>query len=1403
MSSDNHGFVHDEIVVQPATPTSTEGQQQPQNPNQGRKRSVDVGTSTAQIIIESEPPVSNRDCWSSMCDVFGTRQSAYITQLRPISTYLLRCQEALKIFQFELERDIKTKQSSMATYQHVMDCVIEINHVSMHRDLNIPPDEHTMLRSVAYEMALLARIIEEVANQANDKPRSRTNSFARLTISAPTVHTSTEGDETRDIGSGESVPAVDVGSLKDNISKVFDMVENLMKYIDKKTERRWWLRDVINFTQAAVKVALFISAAISVAYHENQIAPIITLVITIIQIMGQLSLVLLSLLLPVTLANVYSCAGFVKSSSSIDFSDLKVKLLTLEGHLKHEEEVNPSNGYFMIPVYNKGSYTLKVASPAGYYFEPDTIEIKIDGKTDACSNNEDLVFKLTGFSVRGTVDGAPAGLSLVLTQNGKQVDSTKTFEGGKYEMRAPPGKYEVSTGADASECIARGKATVEVKDSPVAVTPNLKISGYQLEIATKNMEHHPFTDAVMTLYATSFIDLPNVKCETSEGAHDVPTTHNVRCALGKTDPRGRLTVPCVPSGKYYLQPTHEDGVTSISFAPRTGLIEITQKANEAVFQAASATGRVRVLSKDLPLSNVEVVVNGQKSGKTDSQGHFTLENLKENEHTTVTATAPHTHFNTVQVNVQFPRVSVEDVRVQKFDICGQMEKTEEGKLEKLTFTRKDDKRSLEITPKSDGSFCQAVSPGQFTIEPTDKASSLTPRLLEVDVLTKPVTNLRFTHFKTNANVHVSCIGACPTSTISLFLPGQTLVRSVKGTDVFVFENIGPGTYSARLDDNGRGCWEQSEMTLKVEQSKTQPTIHFKQNGFAAQIEISHPAKIEWSNVDRKQLAGKTETKGGEVISICVPTSGVYDISLDSCYKFDQQQFKLTVPFDGVHKEKAIAARITGQIDLENDKSAGVSLRVKSSAGDREIQVSTNENGKFEFEEPLASSGEQMLMVPSSKLRLFEPTSKIITITGKCIDNAVVFKSFRGIFLDGSIKPAVENAAVKAVLKTDKDVVIETVSGKDGKFRIGPVKRIEDYDITATLDGFKFSPTSTPGHFGSVKLSQLSIKVADEVTNEPLDGVLLSLVGGKGSDYRSNNVLDATAQKNFVALAPGEYFVRAILQEYKFSPSTSTISVKEGQHENVVLKGKRVSFSAYGKMREMSANAVSDVLIEALSQGCDLHQSEATTSSDGTFRIRGLLPNCEYNVYAKAYVDGANAPHTFPRQFTVSMTPEDVKGLEFIATKTVKTTDISVEIGMESVPEVQSVRVVITKNDNEHIQTATVVAPQYLHYLVNLPRDGEEYAIRVEPERPPQAFNAKTVRVVADAAMKVARVPLTTSKKLNDVDISVGSLLSLPFFVSLALIFFNQNRVLEYLELFLDFSRSTFRPATPDNHRRRR
>lgn len=42
-------------------------------------------------------------------------------------------------------------------------------------------------------------------------------------------------------------------SLKERIERNSEMLEKLLKFVDKKTERRWWLRDVINFAQVCFK----------------------------------------------------------------------------------------------------------------------------------------------------------------------------------------------------------------------------------------------------------------------------------------------------------------------------------------------------------------------------------------------------------------------------------------------------------------------------------------------------------------------------------------------------------------------------------------------------------------------------------------------------------------------------------------------------------------------------------------------------------------------------------------------------------------------------------------------------------------------------------------------------------------------------------------------------------------------------------------------------------------------------------------------------------------------------------------------------------------------------------------------------------------------------------------------
>ncbi|KJH51009.1 hypothetical protein DICVIV_02867 [Dictyocaulus viviparus] len=294
------------------------------------------------------------------------------------------------------------------------------------------------------------------------------------------------------------------------------------------------------------------------------------------------------------------------------------------------------------------------------------------------------------------------------------------------------------------------------------------------------------------------------------------------------------------------------------------------------------------------------------------------------------------------------------------------------------------------------------------------------------------------------------------------------------------------------------------------------------------------------------------------------------------------------------------------------------------------------------------------------------------------------------------------------------------------------------------------------------------------------------------------MVDKTGEINFVGLAPGNYFLRAILQEYKFEPSTTTITIKEGQHEYVKLRGKKVSFSAYGHVREMSGLPVAGVIVEALSEQCDQHHSEAATTQDGSYRIRALKPNCQYTVSVKGTLENEAAPHCFPTHFHVQMTGEDLKGLDMIAAPYHFNTDVAVEIEFGAMTIPSSYRLILQEN-GEIISNSIVRAPVSVFYHNNLPRDGREYSVRVEPDRHSQFFLAKTVFFTADAPVHVVRVPITMTRRSGEVEISVASLFALPFFGIIALGFFNQGRARELLRSFL----SVIHPSSTFERKRRK
>lgn len=99
--------------------------------------------------------------------------------------------------------------------------------------------------------------------------------------------------------------------------------------------------------------------------------------------------------------------------------------------------------------------TLKIA-------EPSFVNIKVDGKTDPCTRNEDINFMLESLAVEGVLRSGdqtgPADVLLILTnESGTVIAETRTTANGAYRFKAPPGKYMV-TGD-----ISLGKPTYTVK----------------------------------------------------------------------------------------------------------------------------------------------------------------------------------------------------------------------------------------------------------------------------------------------------------------------------------------------------------------------------------------------------------------------------------------------------------------------------------------------------------------------------------------------------------------------------------------------------------------------------------------------------------------------------------------------------------------------------------------------------------------------------------------------------------------------------------------------------------------------------------------------------------------------------------------------------------------------------
>ncbi|CAK5076881.1 unnamed protein product [Meloidogyne enterolobii] len=251
-------------------------------------------------------------------------------------------------------------------------------------------------------------------------------------------------------------------------------------------------------------------------------------------------------------ADVIGCEGFVK-------------LFTSQGNLKYEAECNPQNGYFLIPIYNKGKYLVKIIAPDGYVFgiifnsfffellfskEPKLYEIEI-GNNGGCS--EELNFNLAGLQISGRIlNGEDSSLVLGLfkQEDGELVGKTIVDKDGNYNFVTWPGKYVISPFSGSTKCLSQGSIKIEVGTTPMVIKPDLRIEGYSLEVNVVDEKGAPFLSTNVVLQSDKQIKFENLPLSAEQ-----PITINEGQKWFykfNTNSSGSTLINCLPPGKYII-----------------------------------------------------------------------------------------------------------------------------------------------------------------------------------------------------------------------------------------------------------------------------------------------------------------------------------------------------------------------------------------------------------------------------------------------------------------------------------------------------------------------------------------------------------------------------------------------------------------------------------------------------------------------------------------------------------------------------------------------------------------------------------------------------------------------------------------------------------------------------------
>ncbi|KAA0713171.1 Nodal modulator 1 pM5 protein [Triplophysa tibetana] len=943
------------------------------------------------------------------------------------------------------------------------------------------------------------------------------------------------------------------------------------------------------------------------------------------------------------------CGGFVKSDVEINYSLIEIKLYTKQGSLKYQTDCAPFNGYFMIPLYDKGDFVLKIEPPSGWSFEPTTVDLHVDGINDICTKEQDINFLFTGFSVLGTVLSkghlsGPAGVEVSLRKAGENdvLHTVLTQASGQYTfLKVLPGSYDI-TASHATWTLEQSSTTVVLLNENAPASAPLIVKGYDVSGEVQS-DGEPMRGVNFLLYS------PGV-------------TQEVPYYRGE-----RITFDVAPS-RMNFKVQHDSLIL------------------EPVFRVMgfSVMGRVLNSLNGEGVADAVVMLNNQIKAETKEDGSFRLENMTTGTYT-ITSQKELMFFEPITVKIAPSTPQLPDIITAGFSVCGQIlvSSLPEGVKQlgryKVTLSAQSQDQVLRtIESDSQGAFCFQVKPDDYSVqvslpEAEVKAGlALQPYSLHVSLVDHPITDLLFTQFIASVSGSVSCLVACADLTVTLqplSRQGERQNLQLSGSSEtlsFTFNNVLPGKYKVAITQE-EWCWKHKSVEIDVLDSDVQE-VEFRQIGYLLRCTLSHAITLEFfQDGSTPENVGIYNLSKG-VNRFCLSKPGVYKVTPRSCHQFEQDYYTYNTSAPSILTLTAVRHHMTGVIIT--DKMLDVTVTIKSSIESepalvlgpllsveeqrREQQLleiaarmkEKQERGEEqnppvqekpeELQKPFhyefsywARAGEKITVTPSSKEFLFYPPEVEATITGEnCPGQMVEIAGRAGLFLMGQVSPSLEGVEISIKESGSTTTLITVLTDETGSYSVGPLHSDSQYDIIASKEGFVLTPVEgKTGDFKAFALAGVTFEIKAE-DSVPLSGVLLSL---SGANFRSNLLTQDTGLLAFNNLSPGQYYFKPMMKEFRFEPSAQMITVEEGQVLHIPITGFKTAYSCYGTVQSLGGDAEQSVAVEAMGQEeCSMYSEDTITDEEGRFRLRGLLPGCNYNIQLRGegneHIERALPPH---------------------------------------------------------------------------------------------------------------------------------------------------------------------------------